>query len=117
MPSSGNHGLCAVHKRVVGLIQELKHDRKFLLIENLYISRTLAKLAYKEKALIHGVESIHQQNVLKQVVQKEKKSKKDKEEIFVTIKAYIIDDGDKLPRHLACGIYYTNLVHILSTVT
>ena len=58
------------------MIQELKHVRKFLLIENLYTSRTLARLAYKEKALIHRVEIIHQRNVLKQVVQKEKKSKK-----------------------------------------
>ena len=35
----------------------------------------------------------------------------------VTIKDSSIDDGNKLPRHFACSIYYTNPAHILSTVT
>ena len=34
-----------------------------------------------------------------------------------TIKAAIIEDDDKLPKLLACSIYDTNPVHLLSTIT
>ena len=60
MPNSGQNGLFDLHGKVFHLIQKLNHEWTRLFMDNLYNQRTLAGLAYKEKALAHRVARIHQ---------------------------------------------------------
>ena len=76
----------------------------------------LTIVVYKYKALLHGDAITHKRCVLKEVVQREPKSKNDHYYMCGTINNDTVEDYYNLPKILACSIYDAN-TDILSTFT
>jgi len=84
-------------------------------MDNLYNSRALAEALYKEKMMMHGVTRTHNRGLPTKVIQKEGTNKKACQELRGTVLAAVLKGDDGNPNLLACSIYDTKPVHILSS--
>ena len=114
-PSTGYNNICPLHQRVVYLVQQLNTNWNIIVMDNLYNSRGLAEVLWKEKMMCHGVVRTHNRGLPKDIIQKEGKTKRDRRNLRGTLKAALLKGDDTTPKILSCSIYDTKPVHIITS--
>ena len=110
-----NEAKCGLHKRVTWLADKLKNNWSRVHMDNLYISLSLAKLAYSHKFLIHGVARTYLRGVPKVVLQQEQKNKTLQNAVRGLVKVAVLKEDEGIPDLVACSLYDTKPVHFLSS--
>ena len=85
-------------------------------MENLFNSIKLTRDAYCEKTLIHGIIRINNKGIPDQIIQREVKGKARQDTVRGTVKVEVRTGDPICPNILACSIYDTKPVHVISTV-
>ena len=104
-----------MHQRVVYLVQQLNTSWNIIVIANLYNSRILAEVLWKEKMMYLGVVRTHNRGLPKDIIQKEGKNKNECRELRGTTKAAFLQGDDTTPKLLSCSIYDTKPVHLITS--
>ena len=110
------HYLCATSERVIWLLKRLKIECNHAYMDSLYNNVKLYRAAYAEKKLLYGVARTHGQGVAEAIIQQEVKSKKKQDEVRGEVKLAVMKGDATCPDVLACSLYDTKPVHIISTV-
>ena len=69
-----------------------------------------------EKKLLHGVYRTHGRGVTEKVIQQDVKSKKKQDKVREEVKVVVMKGDATYPDYIACILYDTNIVHIISNV-
>lgn len=115
-PPTSGHNLCATSERVIWLLRQLNTEWSHVHMDNLFNNVKLARAAYCEKALVNGVVRTNNKGIAAEIIQKEVKTKARQDEVRGTVKVAVRVGDPICPNIIACSIYDTKPVHVLSTV-
>ena len=115
IPCSG-HNLCDTSEWVIWLCKQLNSNWCHVYMDNLFNNVKLCRAGYVEGVLMHGVARTHGRGIPGQVIQKEVKSKGGQDEVRGMVKVEVLQCDRSCPNIIACSVYDTKPVHMLSTV-
>ena len=98
------------------VMRQLKTEWSNVHMDNLFNSVKLARAAYYEKTRVHGIVRVNNKGIPDEVIQREVKGKKNKDEVRGTVKVEVRTGDPVCPNIVCCSIYDTKPVHVLSTV-
>ncbi len=103
-------------KQVVCLMDHLPNFWTHIYMDNLFNSRKLFTAAYRVKCLCHGVTRTNGRGLPAGIIQKVETDPKAADRLRGTTKAAVLRNVTECPNLIACSVYDTKPVHMLSTV-